>query len=228
MLPLLLLALAADQPLASEVPLPDAILAEHRGAFRLPGGLDIGIAVRTQTAVDGRVVLATVFTVADGRASFTPYVARSGETVMAQPSAPVAANRGSGEGPRVAFDSRSGITVLPGTSMVPGVAVSAGPSARELPAGLVEAGAGTIESGTLSASADGPVRRIELQGQEISITHLAGGAFGSAIANTGSDRTVETVTSVGIDVRNASPDNLGSTFLQVGDLAADAMARRIN
>jgi hypothetical protein len=113
--------------------------------------------------------------------------------------------------------------------MVPGVAVSAGPSARELPAGLVEAGAGTIESGTLSASADGPVRRIELlQGQEISITHLAGGAFGSAIANTGSDRTVETVTSVGIDVRNASPDNLGSTFLQVGDLAADAMARRIN
>jgi hypothetical protein len=227
MLPLLLLALAAEQLLPGEVPLPDPVLAEHRGGFQLPGGLDIGLAVRTQTAIDGRVVLATVFTVADGRASFTPYVARSGETVIVQPSVPTGVSRGGGTSPSVAFDPRSGITVVSGASM-PGIAVNAGSGGGELPAGLVEASAGAIDGGTLSTAADGAVRKIELQGQDVSITHLAGSAFGSAIANAANDRTIETVTSVGIDVRNASPDNLGSTFLQVGDLAADAIARRIN
>jgi hypothetical protein len=228
MLPLLLLALAAEQPLPGEVPLPDPVLAEHRGGFQLPGGLDIGLAVRTQTAVDGRVVLATVFTVADGRTSFTPYVARSGEAVIVQPSAPAGESRSGSTSPSVAFDPRSGITVVSGPSIMPGIAVNAGAGAGELPAGLVEASAGAVDGGTLSSAADGAVRKIELQGHDISITHLAGSAFGSAIANAANDRTIETVTSVGIDVRNASPDNLGSTFLQVGDLAADAIARRIN
>lgn len=227
MLSLLILAMAADQPLPGEQPLPDAVLAEQRGGFRLPSGLDIDLAVRTQTAVDGKVVLATVFTLAEGGSRFTAYVPRPGETVSAAPTAKAGANAGSVALPQIAFDGRNGISVIPGQA-ASNVAVGGGSGAGTLSDGLVEVSPGEVAGGTLGAVTDGTLRKIQLDAADLSIAHLAGRAFGSVIANSASDRAIDTTTSVGIDLRNAGPDNLGSTFLQVGDLSADAIARRIN
>jgi hypothetical protein len=61
---------------------------------------------------------------------------------------------------------------------------------------------------------------------DIRIFHLTRNAIGSAITNTGSDRAIDTHTSVSIDLRNAGPDVLGSAMLRVEDVALGALASR--
>ena len=53
-----------------------------------------------------------------------------------------------------------------------------------------------------------------------------GGAFGSAILNSGSDRTISTATTVSIDLRNAGPEVLGSALLRIEDVAIGALTTR--
>jgi hypothetical protein len=229
MLSLMLVAMAAagDDPL--KTPLPDPVLAQERGGFSLPGGLDIALTVQTQTAIDGKVVLTTVFRAVEGPAAFTAYVPRPGETVVSHNNAASGGAAGTQTLPTVVIDGRNGVRVTPGVTP-PTVSVTGGAGGNGgVPDGLVEAGAGAVtDAGTVGGSASGSVRTIELRGSDISVTHLAGGAFGSAIANSGSDRAIDTTTSVGIDLSNAGPDNLGSTMFRVENVAIDALRSRIN
>ena len=61
---------------------------------------------------------------------------------------------------------------------------------------------------------------------DIRIVHLTGNAIGSAIANMGSDRAIDTQTTLSIDLRNAGPDVLGSTMLRVEDVGIGALTSR--
>ena len=63
---------------------------------------------------------------------------------------------------------------------------------------------------------------MRLEGDGLDITHLVGNALGSIIANTGSDRAIDTATTVGIDINGASPANLGSAMLRVEAIAIDS------
>lgn len=208
-------------------PVPDPVLAEQRGGFRLPNGIDVALTVQTQSAINGAVVLRTVFQLDEGPANLTIYAPKPGETVAAGDRASTTQATSM---PSVSFDSRNGIQVQPGTSG-PAVAISSGPANAPgaVPAGLTQVASGAqTDAGLITEAARGGVRTVELSGADLSITHLSGNAFGSAIANTGSDRTIDTTTSVSIDLANAGPDVLGSAMMRVQDVATDAATMRIN
>ena len=82
------------------------------------------------------------------------------------------------------------------------------------------------DGGVVVQTARGGQLNAELRGSDLSITHLAGTAFGSAIANSGNDRTIDTQTSVGLDLHNAGATLLASAALRVEDVANAAMALR--
>lgn len=219
----LLLALGSPQYDAPKVPDPE--LAAERGGFTLPNGIGVAIAVNTQTAVNGALVLQTVFRADQGAPTLTAYAPKAGETVSASSWGTASvASRG---GPTVTYDRASGIQVTPGSVMPGGVTVSGGANDAVVPAGLQQvAGGATTDAGLVTEAARGGVRTVELSGADLTITHFAGNAFGSAIANSGSDRAIDTQTSVSIDLSNAGPDVLGSAMLRATEVAVDAVRGR--
>jgi hypothetical protein len=228
----LLFAQAAGAAPAFEDPqVPDPVLAEQRGGVRLPNGIDLALTVQTQTAVNGSVVLQTVFKLDEGAPNFTVYAPPDNRTV----TAPQASGEGNGAvtviPPTVIYDSRSGLQVTRGTTMPPlSISTSAPQGTSTVPEGLeqIDPGAGVqTDNGKLTAAAQNGVRSIELTAPDFSVVHFAGNAFGSAIANTGNDRAINSETTISIDLSNAGPDVLGSTMLRVEDVALGALSSRM-
>ena len=227
------LAAAGAAPPAAPLlaaPLPEAVLATQRGGFRLPSGIDVAITVQTQTVVDGAIVLRTVFRADQGPPSLTILAPKPGETVAAAPGqAPAAAGAGASAW-SVTYDRSTGLQITPGVGGGPAVSVTAGDGpAAATPAGLVPVAAGaTTDNGVIATGGSGGLRTVTLDGANLSIMHLAGNAFGSAIINSGNDRAIDTQTSVAIDLANAGPDVLGSAMFRVEDIALAATAMRAN
>ncbi|TCP33630.1 hypothetical protein [Sphingomonas sp. BK235] len=221
----LLLAGLGQALFGAIAPVPDATLAGERGGFMLPGGIDVALTVQTQTAVDGAVVLRTVFQASQGAPTLTVYAPRAGETVAAAPV--IAARGGAASAPTVTYDSRNGLQVTPGSG-APALAAGVGTAAAAaLPAGLEAVAGGATDHGVITQGGEGGVRTVQLSGSDLTVTHLAGHAFGSAIANAGSDRTIDTQTSVAIDLGAAGAELLaGSALLRVGEVAGAATAMR--
>ena len=226
----LVLAAQAATPLAAPplpgTPVSDPVLSEQRGGFRLPSGIDVAITVQTQTVLDGAVVLRTVFRADQGAPTLTILAPTPGQVV--------AAGRNNGSTtisqqsmPTVTYDRNSGIQLVPGVT-APQVAVTSG-SSQSLAAadGLTPIAAGTTtDNGLVTATSNGALRTVTLDGPDLTITHLAGTAFGSAILNAGSDRAIDTQTAVSIDLSNAGPDVLGSSMFKIQDLAIAGAALR--
>ena len=90
-----------------------------------------------------------------------------------------------------------------------------------------------VPDGTGVATANGVVsvrglpggNRITLDGVGTDVTHLAGQAFGSVLANTVDNRAIDVSTTVDIRVSGVTPDMLGSAMLRVEGLALDAASR---
>jgi len=220
---MLLLMLAQDVPLAA-ASVPDAELAQIRGGFSLPSGIDVALTVQTQTAINGAIVLRSVFRADQGSPTLSVYAPTSGATVAADR---VTASGGSSAMPIITYDGRGGLQVTPATGG-PAATVSTG-VADAVPAGLEKVAAGSslaTDNGVVSQTAAGGLQTAELRAADLSITHLAGTAFGSAIANAGSDRAIDTQTSVGIDLHNVGPTILASAMLRVEDVATGAMLTR--
>jgi hypothetical protein len=78
--------------------LPDAVLAEQRGGVRLPSGIDLALTVNTQTAVNGNIVLQTVFSIVEGGPTVTVLTPEAGSTVAA-PVARAGSPTGNGAAP---------------------------------------------------------------------------------------------------------------------------------
>lgn len=219
-----LLLLAQDVPLAAAT-VPDPELAQQRGGFTLPNGVDVALTVQTQTSVNGAVILQSVFRADQGAPTLSVYAPKAGETVAA---AKAQGAIGVSAMPTVTYDSRSGILVTPGGGG-PAVSITARGDAPSPAAGLTQIQPGTslaTDHGVVSQSAAGGLQTAELRAADLSVTHLAGTAFGSAIANSGSDRAIDTQTSLGIDLRNTGPEVFGSAMLRVEDVANGAMLAR--
>lgn len=220
----ILLLLAQASP-AADTPVPDATLAQQRGGFRLPSGIDVALSVQTQTAIDGAVVLRTVFSVDQGKPTLSIHAPAPGQTVAAGGGAN-GPGRPAGT-PVVAYDPRTGLSVTPGMAAPP-VTISTGAASRPdagpaLP--TVAAGA-TTAAGTVSEATTNGLRTVSLEGADFIISHVAGNAFGSSITNTGNDRTIDTQTTLAIDLRGAAPDVLGSAMFRVENVAIQAMSIR--
>ena len=220
-------AAAISAPIAGEV-VADPVLAEQRGGFQLPNGIDVALTVQTQTAVNGAVVLRTVFQVDKGSPSFTIYAPKPGEIVAAGVAGTGRSASGS-TAPTITYDRSGGLQIMPGTTSptvsVTGTSITAG----ALPSGLTEVAPGAVtDAGTIGEKTTNGTRAVSLDGADLMITHLAGNAFGSAIANSGGDRVIDTQTTVSINLGNTSPDTLGSSMFRVQDIALDAVAMRAN
>ncbi|WP_375419717.1 hypothetical protein [uncultured Sphingomonas sp.] len=221
----LLLAAQAATPLGAPA-VSDPVLAEQRGGFRLPSGIDVAITVQTQTVLDGAVVLRTVFRADQGAPTLTVLAPTPGQTVAATRNA-AAAGGGQPTMPTVTYDRANGIQLIPGVA-APQIAVTSGDTqSLAAAAGLAPVAPGAVtDNGTVSAAGDNGLRTVTLQGPDLTITHLAGNAFGSAILNAGNDRAIDTQTSVSIDLHNAGPDVLGSSMFKIQDLAIASAALR--
>lgn len=213
----------ASAPLPN--PLPDEILATQRGGFRLPSGIDVALTVQTQTAINGAVVLRSVFQADHGTPTLTVYAPRPGETVAADGGHTGAS--GDPAMPVVTYDSRNGIQIST-SGGAPAVSLTLPGGAAPVATGLAPVtGEGIVtDNGMVSQSTRGALQVAELRAADLTITHLAGSAFGTAIANAGNDRAIDTSTAIGIDLRNAGPDVLGSSMLRVQDVAINAMQFR--
>lgn len=225
---LFLVQASAPTPVFEAPALSDAVLAEHRGGIRLPNGIDLALTVQTQTVVDGAIVLRTEFKVDQGAPRIAIYTPRDGSPVPA----PAAAPNGSsamGTAPALVFDGRGGLTVVRGAS-VPMGTVTTGSGTQTAPAGLqLSDGSGPVatDNGLVAAMLEGSSKSVSLQGSDYNVTHLVGGAFGSAILNSGNDRVIGTETTISIDLRNAGPDVLGSTMFRVDNLVTGALGSRM-
>lgn len=222
-----LLALTAAPLPAQEmgVPLADAELAELTGKFILPNGGSLALSVTSDTMLNGALVLRTVLTVDQG----------SRVQVFGRPDGaapPAGTIHGAGQavpvltsGASVLFDRRSGAQITPPTvstirvggtgagaaelGLTP-ITVAAGGPAVRTPDGLVSVT--TLPNGT----------QVSLAGDQIGIAHLVGPSVATAILNSGNDRTIDTVTTIGIDLHDAAALAMGSAAMKVDALAADA------
>ena len=221
------LAAAPSQALPA-APLPEVVLAEQRGGIRLPNGIDLALAVQTQTAVNGAVVLQTVFALDKGPATLSVYVPKDGEVVPsgANTGAPMAGNAA----PTVSYNARTGISVTPGVSSgTLRFDARPGGSQQGVPDGLtaIDPAAAAQGSSGVTAKDSRLLRTVTLSAGDLSVAHFAGSAFGSAITNTGSDRSIDTLTTVSIDLRGATPEVIGSALFQVENLALGALGSRM-
>lgn len=218
-------------------PVSDGELAGTYGKFLAPGGIDIAMAVQSDTAVNGQLVLRSVFTVDQGPATvqvFAPAAGTTGPSVQAASDAGQAPSGQQNQGLAVTFDrTGANMSVSPayGGTWAPNFAVVTGGARAAAATGTeglvpvdVAPGGGSVETGAgqVSAAFTNYGSRVVLEGAGLSISHLMGSGVGSVVANSVNDRTIDTVTTISIGVRNAEALTMESSMLQVDGIATAA------
>ena len=118
---------------------------------------------------------------------------------------------------------RSTFTLSDGSPSLQVEARSADGSLRTLDAAQGDSFTGP--DGTLTLVRKGEATQVVLNGNQLDLTHLAGTrGFGSIVANSADGRNIDISTVVGLDIRGATPDRLGSSLLRIDSLALDATA----
>ncbi|MEJ5976712.1 hypothetical protein WG901_08705 [Novosphingobium sp. PS1R-30] len=224
----LLLSQAMATPF-SAFPVADEELAQMRGGFSLPNGIDVALAVQTQTTIDGAIVLRTVFQASEGPASFAAYVPAAGQNA-ADANVSQKAQTSSTTPVAIEFDNRNGFRFSPG---VPLPVVGSGSQSEKIaegtPAGFSEIGANgpTVTSaGVVTLSKIGSSYTATLDDTMLRVTHLAGQAFGSIVANSADNKAIDVETTIDLNLSGASPDVLGSAMFRVENTALDALRSR--
>lgn len=205
---------------------PDDVLATMRGGFRLPSGIDVTLAVQSETSVDGLLLLRSIYRIDSGAPALSLFAPAPGQSVATQPATASTASAG---GLSVMFDRSSGVVFVPGAGARPAVSVTSGASpAATSDDGLSAIGiapGGSVETsgGTLRLVDAGGQLQARLDGMQIDVGHVFGQGFGTIIANSGNDRTIDTVTTISLGLSGTSPFNLGSAAMRVDGLAIDAV-----
>ena len=207
-------------------PVSDADLQAQRGGIRLPNGIDVALSVQTQTAVDGSIVLRTIFTLDEGPAQFSVFTPQPGEIIVLNRDAADTIGE-SGSITSVSYDVRNGIKVSRATR-APAAAVETVP--------YLEQSDFQDVTGHDSISTDNGLLRqrlvngnqvADLTTDDLRIAHFAGRAFGSAIANMGNDRTIDTQTVISIRLDDVNPAIIGSAMLRVEGIGITALRSRL-
>lgn len=212
---------------AARTVLTDAELAQVTGKFLLPNGVELAVSVTSDTAVNGQLVLRSVLTVDKtstlqvfGRSPGAPAIPAAAASAVKAGAAGVA-------GIQVALDRQSGIQTITPTftvSQAPSVSVGAAPAASA--AGLTALP--VTPGGAAVATADGSVTvqavpsggaQVMLEGDRLAVANLVGPSVATAVVNSANDRTLDTVTTVAVDLRNAAPYQIGAAQMRVDALA---------
>lgn len=208
-------------------PISDHDLAQMRGGFSLPNGINIALAVQTQTKIDGAVVLRTVFQADEGPSRFIAYV----PTTNGSSSIGASGQRTATTTPPVIdFDNRNGIRFAPGVTLP---LVGSGSQAKVIASSTPDGFAAVAPdsptktgSGVVNVSNVGPNYHATLESAMLSISHVAGQAFGSVVANAADNRSIDVESTVDLRLAGVSPDTLGSSMFRVENTAIDALRSR--
>lgn len=210
------------------VPVPEPELATMRGGVALPNGLNVAIAIQTDTRVDGALLLRSVYRVDNGAPMLAVYAPEAGSETRAPSTATAAGSVPTGL--TVRFDRQNGTQFSALAGATPIVTISrgsatAGTDASSTPIALSPDGAAVaVPGGSLSLGALPNGQRVNLVGDGIEVSHLVGNAIGSIISNSGNDRVIDSSTTLGLDISGATAANLGSSMLRVDTLVGDATA----
>jgi hypothetical protein len=226
---MLLAALSLSTAAFAAPPVADDDLSEMRGGFALPGGIDVAMAVQTETSVNGALLLRSVYRLDQGAPTLQVYAPRTGEQIRGQ-SVAVGDRTNVPGAVSVAFDRQNGVSIsraLP--TSVGSVAVGSGKTVAsdagpplDLSNGPVETAAGRVSVSPLALGV-----RSRIEGDGIDASHVFGAAFGSVVANTANERVVESATTLMLDLKGATPMNLGSAVLRAEALAADSVRQMV-
>jgi hypothetical protein len=222
-----ILLLSAAPPIAAQSAdkvVADRELSTMRGGFQIPGGIDVALSVQTDTSVNGALVLRSIFRADTGVPTLQAFTSRSGSQVSTANSAGGATVPAGAVSVR--FDRQNGVTVVPGSvGVMPAVAISTGtgPAAAALTTDALAPGAtADTQVGRVTLDQLQAGTRVHLQGESLDVSHVFGNAFGAVVANTASDRALDTVTTVSLDLSGATPTNLGSTMFRVEALGLES------
>jgi len=204
-------ASASTLPLFSGPALSDTELAEARGGFSLPGGMEIDFAVDITTSVNGLQILETQFALAGDSIS-----QRVTSTVdLIEVSLPGSAN---------VTDKVQDTEAVAKTGAIP-VATTAPPNVgaavpTELPSANVVSG----QADVVSVPPEIVSARAEIEG--LLVEHSIGQQIASTIINTVDNRVIDHQVNISISIGNVKPMSLGSVPFRVERLAFDAMIWR--
>ena len=223
---------APSEALRSGVAIPDHELATMRGGVLLPNGLTIAIGIDIQTRIDGVLALHTVYTSetpANGVRVFTdgtdsPRIAPGSATVV------------TGGGTTTNIDvsrSPTGTTVVAGTNGQPTtVNIVSGPTSTWLSGAgqtsvpvVANGPAVSASSGLISLTENDRGARVTLSTPMLEVQHLVGQATGAVISNTGNDRSIDTISSINVNLVGVPAALLGNA-LMVNRIAVEAAGRR--
>ncbi|MGI4879291.1 MAG: hypothetical protein ACRYG4_17595 [Janthinobacterium lividum] len=220
---------ADSGPFAASARVADADLATMRGGFALPNGIDIALAVQMDAAINGALVLRTVFRVDQGSPTLAVYAPAPGTTGPAHTALPTGGNSTA-----LVLDRAAGtMTVQPVADVPTQVAVSANSGASVgAPAGLaplaatvggpaVATGAGSVQ---LSAIPSGT--RVDLSGSMIDISQLVGSTFVNSVQNSGNNRVIDTATTINVNLSNTSAMAAATVAARVSSVV-DQIASRL-
>ena len=222
------------QPLLTERRriVPDAELAIMRGGLALPNGLSVAIGIDIQTRIDGVLALHTIYSSDGPNAGIRVYT----DGVTSPRTAPATATVmtvGTASLPIITIDrSPSGTTILPAVTTPAATVnlVSGDPStwltaAGQTPVPVVENGPAVAAApGAISLRNDGSGAVVTLDAPMLQVRQLIGQATGAVIANTGNDRSIDTISSVNVDLQGLSPTLMGAIFA-VQRIVTDAATR---
>lgn len=178
-------AIAQNYELAFDrIPVADDALSSMRGGFALPGGVDVSVAVQSDTLVNGVLLLRSVYVIDKDAPSLTVF----GRTDAGQPQA----------------GAPGDLTQL---SLTPG------------------GSAASASGGTVRVEATGTGSQVVLSQPTLDVRHLTGQALGAVVLNRGNDVSIDTVSNINIDLKDATPFNIGSAIFRVDAAAIDSAAR---
>lgn len=220
--------LQAQEFAAALPPVSEEVLEDSRGKFLLPNGVEVVMAVQTDTSVDGQLLLRSVFTVDEGPARLAIYAPAASQTVA--PGTSSQAQQAQPSDVWVSFDRESGVSLVERNfrSSAGSVTVSAdaqapvgqspdgSPALTLTPGGRVDTPNGAV---SLNQLANG--YKVSLSRRDLEVSHVFGQALGSVILNTANDRAIETSTTINLDLMNATPMNVGSAMPRVESMALD-------
>jgi len=245
----LLLSLTASPVIAQgggPAAVSDPELAAITGKFVLSNGAEIALSVVSDAVVDGRAVLRTVLTVDRGtdlRVYARPAGGEAGQGVAVTPAGAAhaqAAGQAGAPAVSVLFDRQSGarLTAPAGVGVGPTLAVSTGAAGRD--AGAEAAARGLtqvtlVPGGPAVATADGQVSlnqlangsAVALAGDRLGVVQLVGRTIATAAINSADNRVIDTVTDVGIDLRNVQPFTTATAMMRADALALEATGRMV-
>ena len=213
--------------------LSDEALARMRGGVNLPNGLDVAIGIDIQTRIDGVLVLHTVYN-SDGPELGIRVFTDGTDAAPIAPATTTVTTPAHGSAPAVTIDrSPGGTVIVPGQSIPSATVnlVNGGPATwlngkGQTPVPVVANGPTVVAApGNVRLQIDPAGAVVILDGPNLEVRQMIGRATGAVVANTGSDRSIATISSINVDLQGLAPQLLAGVFA-AQRVAIEAMLAR--